>query len=49
MMWLLRKAMSALGPAESTDLMIERITNTKSNAEFMELVLASSFAENVRA
>ncbi len=49
MMWLLRKAMSALGPADSTDLMIERITNTKSNAEFMELVLASSFAENVRA
>lgn len=48
MMWLLRKAMSALGPADSTDLMIERITNTKSNAEFMELVLASSFAENVR-
>lgn len=48
MMWLLRKAMSALGPADSTDLMIERITNTKSNAEFRELVLASSFAENVR-
>lgn len=49
MMWLLRKAMSSLGTADTTDLLIERITNTESNAEFMELVLASTFAENVRA
>lgn len=49
MMWLLRKAMGPLGTADSTDLLIERLTNTKTNAEFMELVLASSFAENVRA
>lgn len=49
MMWLLRKAMSSLSTADTTDLLIERITNTKSNAEFMEAVLTSSFAENVRA
>lgn len=48
MMWLLRKAMSSLGTADTTDLLIERISNTRSNAEFRELVLASSFAENVR-
>src|SRR5690625_3079508 len=34
MMWLLRKAMSSLGTADTTDLLIERITNTESNAEF---------------
>lgn len=49
MMWLLRKALSQMGPAEIMDLLIDRLTNTKSNAELMDLVLNSSFAENVRA
>jgi transcription termination factor Rho len=48
MMWVLRRAMSALGTADATDLIIERLTNTKSNAEFMDLILSSSFAENIR-
>lgn len=49
MMWVLRRAMSSLGTADTTDLLIERLTNTKSNDEFRELVLSSTFAENVRA
>jgi len=49
MSWLLRKLMGSLGTAETTDLLIERITNTKSNDEFVELVVNSSFAENVRS
>lgn len=47
--WLLRKALSAMGPAEIMDLLVDRLTHTKSNAELMQLVLNSSFAENVRA
>ena len=48
MMWVLRRAMANLGTADTMDLLIERITNTKSNEEFMEMILASPFAENVR-
>lgn len=48
-MFLLRRALASLGTAEMTDLLIERLSNTKSNAEFIELVLHSPFADNVRA
>ena len=47
--WLLRKLMSSMGTAETTDLLIERLTNTKSNEEFTELVVNSSFADNLRS
>lgn len=46
--WLLRKAMGSLGPAETLDLLLERMTNTKSNADLLELINTSTFAENVR-
>lgn len=49
MAWLLRKLMGSLGPAETMDLLIERLTNTASNEEFAELVVNSSFAENIRS
>jgi len=49
MSWLLRKLMGSMGTAETTDLLIERLTNTKSNDEFVELVVNSTFAENVRS
>ena len=49
MMWLLRKALSSLGTAETTDLLIDRLTATKSNEELVDLVLNSTFAENVRS
>jgi len=47
-MWLLRKAMSSLSPAETLELMHERLRNTKSNAELIDLIINSSFAENLR-
>lgn len=47
--WVLRKLLNSMGTAETTDLLIERLTNTKSNDEFTELVVTSSFAENVRS
>jgi len=46
--WLLRKAMSSLGPVETLELLLERLSNTKTNAELVELIRTSSFAENVR-
>ena len=49
MMWLLRKAFSSVGTAETTDIVIDRIVNTKNNAELMDIVINSTFAENVRA
>lgn len=47
-MWVLRKAMSSLGPAETLDLIFERLTNTKSNFDLIDLVINSTFAENLR-
>lgn len=49
MTWVLRKLMSSMGTAETTDLLIERLTNTESNEEFAELVINSSYAENSRS
>jgi len=47
-MWILRKAMSSLGPGETLDLILERLSATKSNAELIDLIINSSFAENLR-
>lgn len=46
--WLLRKVMASLGPVETLELLLERLSNTKTNAELVELIRMSSFAENVR-
>lgn len=46
--WVLRKAMGSLGPAETLDLLLDRMTHTKSNQELLELVTNSTFADNVR-
>ncbi|NLO96305.1 MAG: transcription termination factor Rho [Firmicutes bacterium] len=46
--WMLRRVMSALGPAETMDLLLDRVINTKSNQELVELIISSPFAENVR-
>jgi len=46
--WVLRKAMGSLGPAETLDLVLDRVTHTKNNAELIELITTSTFAENVR-
>ncbi len=45
--WILRKVLGSLGQTETTELMIDRMTNTKTNVEFCELIKNSSFAENV--
>ena len=49
MVYILRRALASLGTAETTDLLIERLSNTKNNEQFIELVIHSPFAENVRA
>lgn len=45
--WVLRKLLSSLGPAETTELLLERLSHTKSNDELRELIMTSTFAENV--
>lgn len=49
MMFVLRKLLGQMGTGDTTDFLIERLTNTKSNQEFMELVLHSPMAESARA
>jgi transcription termination factor Rho len=47
--WVLRKVLSNLGPAETMELVLDRLTHTKSNEDLMDLILKSSFAENFRS
>lgn len=49
MTWILRRVLSSLGTAETTDLIIDRLTHTKNNREFTDMIIHSQFAENVRA
>ncbi|MGE5576888.1 MAG: transcription termination factor Rho [Syntrophothermus sp.] len=49
MMWILRKVLASMGVQETTELLLERLTNTKSNKELANLVIKSKFAENVRS
>lgn len=45
---VLRRALNSLGSAETLDLLMERVTNTKNNQELVDLIVTSPFAENVR-
>lgn len=45
--WVLRKVLSAQGPGETMELILDRLTNTASNEELQSLILNSSFAESV--
>ncbi len=45
--WVLRKVLGSLGPAETMELLLDRLSNSKSNAEFREMIMNSTFAENV--
>lgn len=47
--WVLRKAMGSLGQAETMELLRERLTNTKSNLDLLDLIINSSFAENLKS
>ncbi len=49
MTWILRRVLANLGTAETTDLIIDRLTHTKNNQEFIDMIIHSQFAENVRA
>src|SRR5690606_25424711 len=49
MTWILRRVLANLGTAETTDLIIDRLTHTKNNREFIDMIIHSQFAENVRA
>ncbi len=45
--WVLRKVLGSLGPAETMELLLDRLSNSKSNVEFREMIMNSTFAENV--
>lgn len=44
--WVMRKVLSTLGPMETMELWLDRLTNTQTNEELRELIMSSSFAEN---
>ncbi len=45
--WVLRKVLGSLGPQETMELLLDRLSHTKSNDELREMILNSTFAENV--
>jgi transcription termination factor Rho len=47
MTWVIRKLLSSLGPAETMELLLDRLSHTENNMELQGLILNSSFAENV--
>jgi transcription termination factor Rho len=42
MIWVLRKILSASGPAESMELLLDRLGKTKTNDEFLATLKESS-------
>jgi transcription termination factor Rho len=49
MMYLLRKVLASLGPAETTEMILDRLIKTKNNRELAQIMIQSKFAENLRA
>ena len=47
MTWVIRKLLSSMGPAETMELLLDRLSHTENNIELQSLILNSSFAENV--
>ncbi len=45
--WVLRKLLSSMGPAETMELILDRLSNTETNKDLQALILNSSFAETV--
>lgn len=45
--WVLRKVIANQGPADTMELILDRLTNTDSNEELQSLILNSSFAESI--
>jgi transcription termination factor Rho len=48
MMWVLRRVLSSLGVAETTELLLDRLTASSTNKELAQIVIKSPFAENIR-
>ncbi|MBO8125772.1 MAG: transcription termination factor Rho [Firmicutes bacterium] len=49
MVFVLRKALASLGVAETTELLLDRLKHSRSNKDLVNLIIKSSFADNVRA
>ncbi len=47
-MWVLRNALANMSQADTTQFLIDRIKNTKSNKDLISIILKSQFAENLR-
>ena len=47
MTWVIRKLLGSMGPAETMELLLDRLSHTENNIELQSLILNSSFAENV--
>ena len=45
--WVLRKLLGTMGPLETMELLLDRLSHTQNNEELRELIVTSSFAENV--
>jgi transcription termination factor Rho len=45
--WVLRQVISSLGPAETMELLLDRLIHSKTNEDFREMIMTSTFAENV--
>lgn len=47
-MWVIRKVLGSMGAPETMELLLDRFSHTKTNREFLKMIINSSFAENAR-
>jgi transcription termination factor Rho len=47
-MWVIRKVLGSMGAPETMELLLDRLSHTKTNREFFKMIINSSFAENAR-
>ncbi|HCT36573.1 MAG TPA: transcription termination factor Rho [Firmicutes bacterium] len=47
-MWVIRKVLGSMGAPETMELLLDRLSHTKTNREFLKMIINSSFAENAR-
>lgn len=49
MVLVLRKALASMGVAETTELLLDRLKHSRTNRDLVNLIIKSTFADNVRA
>ncbi len=49
MVYVLRKALASLGVAETTELLLDRLKHSRTNKDLINMIVKSSFADNLRA